>query len=86
MYYVYTLQSLKDGNLYTGYTNNLRKRIVEHNRGLSFSTAFRRPFKLIYYEAYLNRKDAEKREWWLKSGWGRNYMKRNLANYLGGKV
>lgn len=85
MYYVYVLQSIKDKNLYTGYTNNLRRRIAEHNQGLSFSTSFRLPFKLIYYEAYLNRKDAMQREIWLKSGWGRNYLNRALANYLAGK-
>lgn len=87
MFHVYVLRSVKDGNIYIGYTNDLRKRIVQHNHGQSFSTAPRRPFKIIYYEAYLNQKDAENREWWLKSGWGRNYLKRILANYfLSGKI
>ncbi len=82
MYYVYVLQSQKDGHHYMGCTNDLRKRLIEHNQGKSFATAPRRPFKLIYYEAHINRKDAERREKFLKTGWGRDYIKRTLKNYL----
>ena len=49
--YVYVLRSLKDGNNYVGYTNDLRRRFAEHEAGNVLSTAARRPFKLIYYEA-----------------------------------
>jgi len=62
MYYVYILKSLKDDKLYIGYTNNLLKRIKEHNSKLNISTKPRTPFKLIYYEAYYNRQDATKHE------------------------
>ncbi|MFQ3675019.1 MAG: GIY-YIG nuclease family protein [Endomicrobiia bacterium] len=62
MFYVYLLKSKKDGNLYIGSTNDLRKRFQEHNRGFVFSTKFRRPFELIYYEAYKCEKDARRRE------------------------
>ena len=51
MYYVYVLKSLKDGDLYTGSTNNLKRRFEEHNLGKEKSTRYRRPFELIYYEA-----------------------------------
>ena len=62
MFYVYVLKSKKDGKFYTGSTNNLRKRFEEHNNGKVFSTKNRRPFELIYYEAYKSEKDARKRE------------------------
>ncbi len=66
MFFLYILKSLKDENLYIGYTSNLRKRIEEHNSGESQSTNPRKPFKLIYYEAYLSEKDAKHREHNLK--------------------
>lgn len=62
MFYVYILKSEKDYNLYSGSTNDLRKRLKEHNNGLVFSTKSRRPFELIYYEAYRSEKDARGRE------------------------
>ncbi len=82
MFYVYILKSIKDNNLYIGFSNNLKRRINEHNQGKNFSTSYRRPFKLIYYEAYLSEDDAKKREKFLKTGWGRNYIRRNLQNTL----
>ncbi|MFZ2521883.1 MAG: GIY-YIG nuclease family protein [Minisyncoccia bacterium] len=51
MFYVYILKSEKDNNLYTGYTNDLKRRLIEHNSGKSKSTKSRKPFELIYYEA-----------------------------------
>jgi putative endonuclease len=62
MFYVYILKSKKDYQLYTGSTNDLRRRFKEHNDGKVFSTKFRRPFEIIYYEAYKSEKDARKRE------------------------
>jgi len=62
MLYVYLLKSKKDNNLYIGSTNDLEKRIAEHNEGKVFSTKPRRPFELIYYEAYKSEKDAHHRE------------------------
>ena len=62
MYYVYIIKSIKDRQLYIGYTNNLLRRIKEHNSKLNISTKSRTPFKLVYYEAYYNRQDAIKRE------------------------
>ncbi|MBI2552447.1 GIY-YIG nuclease family protein [Candidatus Uhrbacteria bacterium] len=80
--YVYILRSLKDGKFYIGCTDNLRKRIREHNAKLSFATKTRTPFMLIYYEAYPHRKDAEQREKFFKTGWGRRYMHKALKHYL----
>lgn len=62
MFYTYILKSLADGELYTGSTNDLRKRLGEHNSGKVFSTKLRMPLKLIYYEAYSCESDARKRE------------------------
>ena len=61
-YYTYVLLSKKDGKFYTGYTNNLKRRFEEHCNGRVNSTKNRRPLKLIYYEACLNKKDATHRE------------------------
>ncbi|OGC13731.1 hypothetical protein A2290_07640 [candidate division WOR-1 bacterium RIFOXYB2_FULL_36_35] len=66
MFYVYVLKSLKDNNLYIGSTNNLERRIKEHNDGKSISKKSRIPFELIYYEAYKAESDARKREHNLK--------------------
>ena len=56
-----------------------------HNEGKVKSTKGRIPFKLIYYEAFLNKHDAFVREQWLKSGWGFNQIRKILKNYLGNK-
>jgi putative endonuclease len=82
MYFVYVLRSLKDGKFYTGHTDDLTKRIDEHNNGLTVSTKYRRPFELIYYEASRNRKDAARRERYLKTTYGKRYIKNRLANEL----
>lgn len=83
MYYVYILQSLrKIGWLYKGVTSDLKKRREEHNKGKNFSTAPYAPFKLIYYEAYLLKKDAEAREKYLKTSMGKRVIKKQLANFM----
>ncbi len=82
MQYVYILKSTTDGELYVGCTNNLKKRFSLHNSKKIHSTRKRTPFSLIYYEAYLDQKDAFQREQFLKTGWGKNYIKRVLANYF----
>lgn len=66
MFFVYILKSKKDNNLYIEYTNNLRKRLEEHNQKKSFSTKYRVPFELLYYEAYKMEEDARTREHNLK--------------------
>lgn len=84
MYYVYILQSQKDDKLYTGYTKDLKLRFEQHQKGLVESTKHRKPFKLIYYEACLNQQDATKREKYLKTTYGKHYLKHRLKSYLTG--
>ncbi|PIZ87327.1 MAG: excinuclease ABC subunit C [Candidatus Nealsonbacteria bacterium CG_4_10_14_0_2_um_filter_40_15] len=80
-FYVYVLESLKDGKRYIGYTNNLKKRIEEHKKGLSLATKFRLPFKLIYFEGCLNQDDAKRREDYLKGTQGRRFLGLRLIRY-----
>lgn len=75
MYYTYVLESQKDFKLYTGVTQDLRSRFEKHNKGLVESTKFRRPLRLIYYEACLNKERAIKREKYFKTGFGRKFLK-----------
>ncbi|KKS74624.1 excinuclease ABC subunit C [Candidatus Gottesmanbacteria bacterium RIFCSPLOWO2_02_FULL_42_29] len=82
MYYVYILQSLKDGSFYKGSTSDLKRRIKEHNSGKGFYTSQHHPYKLIYYEAYLLKEDADAREKFLKTSMGMRVIKKQLANYL----
>lgn len=84
MIYTYVLQSLKDSQFYTGSTNDLKRRFKEHQEGKIPSSRTRRPFKLIYYEACLNDHDARMREKYLKTAWGKRYIKNRLKNYLTG--
>jgi len=66
-YYVYILKSLKDRNLYIGITNNLQKRLEEHNSGVVKSTKNRKPLILVYQEIYSTLSEARKKEWFLKN-------------------
>jgi len=81
-YYVYIMESLKNNSLYIGCTNNLKKRLREHNRGLNFSTKPYRPWRIIHVEAYRNEKDAERREKYLKTNQGARLLKCMLKEYF----
>ena len=81
-FYVYILLSLIDHKFYTGYTTDLRKRLILHSKGQVPSTKLRRPFKLIHYEYFVNKTDAKAREVFLKSGFGRNQLKEALKRTL----
>ncbi|MGD0037626.1 MAG: GIY-YIG nuclease family protein [Bacteroidota bacterium] len=83
-YYVYVLQSYKDGLFYTGYTGDLIKRIRQHRDGQVLSTRNRLPMKLVYWEGCLNQQDATRREKYLKSTWGKRYLKTRITEYLTG--
>lgn len=83
MYYVYVLKSVKSDFLYVGSTFNLKKRLEQHNTGETYSTKKYMPFKIAYYEAYLNKEDALDREKNLKqygSAWG--HLKRRIKRSL----
>jgi putative endonuclease len=82
MYFVYLLYSQKDYKFYTGYTNDLERRFQEHQNGLNISTKHRRPLELVYYEAYLEKQDAEGREKFLKGGSGKKYLKKQLKIWM----
>src|SRR5947199_9001529 len=82
MFYVYLLHSISNNGVYIGFSTDLRKRISEHKRGGSFATKSRGPWKLIYYEAYTERQDAEGREKYLKSWAGRRFLRTQLRHYL----
>lgn len=81
-YYVYILQSLKNKSLYIGYTSDLKKRFLEHNSGKNRATKPFIPYKLIFYEAFINSRDAKNREEYLKGGYGRKTINAMLNAYL----
>ncbi len=81
MFYVYVLQN-KQGKLYTGATSDIQKRILEHNSGKNKSTKYGGPWKLIYCEICIIRKDAFAREKYLKSGMGKRYLKNRLKFFF----
>lgn len=74
-YFVYVLKSKKDGNFYTGFSEDPERRLKEHNSGKTKSLFFRRPLALIYKEEYDDELQARRREKFLKSGQGRKYLK-----------
>ena len=78
-FYTYVLKSLKEGNLYVGWTNSLKERVTEHNKGLVKSTKSRIPFELVYFEGCKDKSGAISREKQLKTGFGRDYLKRRLG-------
>ena len=82
MYYVYIIQSKKDGRLYKGSTSNLKPRLLAHQNGKVKSTQAYRPWKLIYYEVFIDKTDALREELFLKSGKGKSTLKERLKMYL----
>lgn len=81
-FYTYILLSEKDSKLYYGYSKNLKLRIEQHNKGEVQSTKFRRPLRLIYYEACLSKEDALKREKYFKTYYGTMFIKKRLNHYF----
>ena len=71
---LYVIKSLTKKYCYVGITNNLERRLLQHNSGRNFATKGFVPFKLIYAEEFDKMKDARKREIFLKSGAGRKYL------------
>ena len=81
MHYVYLLQ-LDNGDIYTGSTKNLRRRVLEHEEGKVTSTKHKRPLRVILYEAYLLKSDAVRREKYLKTTEGKRFLKQQIRDYL----
>jgi len=75
MHYVYILKSETSGELYKGCTTDLKRRVKEHDSGNSKFTKSNGPWKLVYYEAFLNKRDARREELFLKSGKGKERIK-----------
>ncbi len=83
MYFVYILKSSQNGTLYIGFTENITRRLREHNDGISPSTKRYIPWKLVYCEIYSNREDAKEREKKIKQ-FGKVYtqLKRRISRSL----
>ena len=83
MFHTYVLQSQKDKSKYVGFTErNPLDRLIDHNQSRVQSTKNKKPWDLIYYEGYVDKKDALHREKFLKSGSGNRYLKNHLKYYL----
>jgi len=82
MYFTYVLQSLKDKKLYIGYTTDLKRRLEEHKFGGSDSTRKRLPFRFVFYEAFVSKEDAKRREGYFKTNKGKKALKLILRDSL----
>lgn len=82
MFYTYILKSEKNGRFYTGFTSNLRKRLIQHNEGKSYYTKRDLPYLLVYYEACLNEDDARSREVYLKTAMGKRFVRNRIKHFL----
>lgn len=84
MYFTYVLRSAKDGKMYTGCTKDLKLRFEQHEKGNVQSTKDRRPLEIIYYEACVSEEDGRRREKYLKTHYGKMYLKKRLKSYFTG--
>jgi putative endonuclease len=80
MFYVYVLNSLSRNYIYVGMSSDIERRISDHNNGYNKTTKPYRPFTLILVEEYETRSMAREREKYLKSGIGKEYLKRLIKN------
>lgn len=84
MYNVYVLRSYVSGKIYVGFTEKtVEERIKEHNRGTNNWTKGQKPFKLIYYESFVCKEDALRREKFLKTGIGNRVVKAIVNEFSG---
>lgn len=81
MWYVYALLG-ENGRIYIGMTSDLKRRIKEHKKGNTHTTKRMGELKLIFYEAFLHKKDASLQEKFYKAGYGREVLKQKLQNTL----
>lgn len=81
-WYVYVLRSLKDHQFYIGSTNNLQRRLLQHQRGENTSTAKRLPLELIYFEGHRSKTDALRRENYFKFTKGKTTLRQILRDAL----
>jgi putative endonuclease len=81
MFHTYILQSEKDNSFYIGHTEDIVTRLANHNEGLSIYTSNKRPWKLVYAESFATRKEAMKREYFLKKQRNRQFYEKLIASY-----
>lgn len=77
-WYVYVLQSQRDGQFYMGSTNNLKRRLLQHQRGENISTAKRLPIELMYFEGHRSKDNALRREKYFKTTKGKVTLRQML--------
>ncbi|HRP32046.1 MAG TPA: GIY-YIG nuclease family protein [Agriterribacter sp.] len=75
MFFVYVIRSKKDGRFYVGLSEEVERRLKEHNSGKTKSTKGYVPWELCFYEQYFTRIEARRREIYLKSGIGKEFIK-----------
>jgi len=75
VYYVYAIRSLSLNYIYVGISNNVDRRLKEHNKGYNRTTTPYRPFKLLYKEKFDTRKEARVKEKYLKGGSGKEFLR-----------
>ena len=80
-FYAYVLESKIDGKRYIGYTSNIKRRLEEHKNNKTFSTKYRLPFSLIYFEGCLFSQDAKRREKYFKTHQGRKFLGLRLTEH-----
>ncbi len=85
-YYVYILKSINKEFIYTGYTENLKRRFTEHNSLKVLSTKHYAPLEIIHYEAYKDKLDAHRREGYFKTSKGKTTLKTMLKEYFSKNV
>ena len=79
MYYVYLIESTSTPKVrYTGYTDDLKRRLCDHNEGKNVSTAQYRPWRLKTYLAFSTKRQALAFERYLKSGSGHAFSRKRL--------
>ena len=84
LFYVYIIENSLSHAWYIGFSTDVARRLDEHNQriGSRFTRKAKGDWSLIYLEGYFNKSDALGREKFLKSGAGRKYLKKQLANYI----
>ena len=81
-YFIYVILC-DDSSFYIGITDDIHRRWYEHCTGMGSKwTKSHNPVKIIHYEEYTSKNEAAKREKWLKTGFGRKWLKREYAKYL----
>lgn len=81
-YFVYVLLSLRDNKFYIGFSSNVERRLLEHQAGKNISTAHRRPLQLIFYEAFVSKEDALRRERYFKTSKGKTVLRMMVSSFL----